>query len=382
MKNIYYITRTNITDIGGGAIVRAGTIGALKKKGFNVIIVTPNYNSDQTVVDDNLIKTAFKIPIKFATISERIGLYEDYLDIWVKNTVKILSDIVKKNDIILATSGGELGCIKLASIVKQQVHCNFIVNFHDPINYTLVNGMKINNKFHVNREKSEYKYIKNADLIMTSSATHEISLINKYPQMTGKVFTNHFGYIHEAKIKPLKSQSGKISIVYGGAMGIEQSPEVLLEVVQVSDEVQIYYIGSTERIEAIGKKSRLNITYLPAMPHDQYLDFLQKNADIGFVSLYGDYFSACVPSKIYDYINIGLPILGALPNGDAMNIINNNRFGYAAKYNDIEGLKAALKELLITSNRMGCRDLIIENRKYWSMDYKVNELVELIHKLH
>ena len=63
------------------------------------------------------------------------------------------------------------------------------------------------------------------------------------------------------------------------------------------------------------------------MPHNEFLKFMIENIDIGFVSLANDYLGACVPSKIYEYINLGLPIIGALPNGDGLDIINKNNYG-------------------------------------------------------
>ncbi len=53
------------------------------------------------------------------------------------------------------------------------------------------------------------------------------------------------------------------------------------------------------------------------MSHRDYIIYMQTNVDVAFLSLSKEYFSACIPAKLYDYINIGLPILASLPDGEA-----------------------------------------------------------------
>lgn len=40
--------------------------------------------------------------------------------------------------------------------------------------------------------------------------------------------------------------------------------------------------------------------------------------------------------QIYEYINLELPIIAALPYGDAADIINNNKFGFATLFKYFE----------------------------------------------
>jgi len=49
---------------------------------------------------------------------------------------------------------------------------------------------------------------------------------------------------------------------------------------------------------------------------------MNVSIDVGSVSLFNDYLGACVASKIYEYINLEIPIISALPLDDGKDIIN------------------------------------------------------------
>lgn len=100
------------------------------------------------------------------------------------------------------------------------------------------------------------------------------------------------------------------------------------------------------------------------LPHKEFLKFMSENIDIDFVSLANDYRGACVPPKIYEHTNLELPIIGALPEGDGMTRINDNKYGAVCKYDDINSL----------SN-------IVKDEYKWSMEYRINAVDLIMKKL-
>jgi hypothetical protein len=105
------------------------------------------------------------------------------------------------------------------------------------------------------------------------------------------------------------------------------------------------------------------------------------NIDVGFVCLANDYLGACVPSKIYEYINLGLPMIGALPKGDGMDIINNNKYGIACKYYDVEGIVKAMNKM---SNKYYLEEIknnIISDKDKWYMGEKIKEVDIMLRRL-
>lgn len=383
--NIWFLTRSlcPYQKTGGGQI-RLGQVEALKLLGWNVNIIMPNYKDSSIQIIDEIIQIPYTQHQKISSIYSRIGLYEDYLDKWVENALKYIQDMIHKEDIIFATSGGELGMIKLGSLLKDEFHCKFVVNFHDPLDYSLVNNLKLDNKFHVNREKQEYKYLKNSDLIITSSKSNEQSLHNKYAQWKDKICNNYFGYINKIDLKLYtKKSSDRLSIAYVGSMGVLQKPEILYEIFKKlnTKNIDIYFIGNISQYKPLQNINDENVKFIDFMPHNEFLKFMIENIDVGFVSLVNDYLGACVPSKIYEYINLGLPMIGALPNGDGKDIINENNYGMACKYDDIEGLVNSIERMTDNNYLSEIKQNIINDRNSWSMQEKIEEVDSMFKKL-
>ena len=374
---IYYLTRSySPYQKGGGSLMRTGAVKYIQELGWNVTVIMPNYNSKVCNIDGNIIQIPFNYNLRIASYLERVGFYEDYLDKWVKEAFKYLKDKIKQEDIILTTSGGELGMIKLGSLLQKEIGCKFIINFRDPLDYSLVNGLKLDNKFHVSREKQELKYLKNSDLIITSSKTNQKSLIDKYPQFKDKIVNNYFGFIKQIDLTSVEKRDC-LSIAYVGNMGNLQTPEILYEAykrLENRENIKIYFIGDSKNYTPLKDISDKNIVFIDYLPHKEFLKFMNDNIDIGFVSLTSDYLGACVPSKIYEYINLGLPMIGALPNGDGKEIINKNGYGISCKYNDIEGLTEAIEKFRDKEFLKQCKDKILADREIWSMRERIKEV--------
>jgi len=370
---IFFLTRTfsNKIKLGGG-LLRERIVDILRKECFDVVVVTPNYNKNSIEIYDNIIYLPLTYNTKGTNILQRLGIYEDYLDIWVRDSFNYLKNIISKEDIIFATSGGELGCIKLGSLLKKNINCKFMINFHDPVIYSFVNGLRYDSRFHVSREKQEMKYLQNADLIITSSYANQLSLQNKYPYLEEKIKNCYFGYIKKINLKN-KIPSKKLRIAYGGFFGKAQSPEILAKVAQGIANIDIFFLGEYAKYSPL--KPFLNkYNFVPYLSYDDYLEFMIKNIDVGFVSLSNDYLGACVPSKIYEYINLGIPILGALPKGDAFSIIKNH-YGIACKYNDLGNLRKSVEQLKDKKRYLKLKRNILKDRDSWAMEERTKKII-------
>ena len=387
-RKLYYLTRSySPYQKGGGPLMRNGAVKYLQHLGWDIVVIMPNYNSHILNVEKNIIQIPQTYNIKLALYLERIGLYEDYLDSWIKVAFKYLADKITKDDIIFATSGGELGMIKLGALLKNKIGCKLVVNFRDPLDYSLVNGLKLNNKFHVSREQKEKTYLNNTDLIITSSKINQYSLQNKYPILKEKIINNYFGYIEKINLTQTKKENiNKLKIAYVGNMGNLQKPEILYEIYKKINHsnIEIYFIGNiniNKKLLEIKKTNDKNIKFIDFLPHNDFLNFMSKKIDIGFVSLTNDYLGACVPSKIYEYINLELPILGALPNGDGKDIINNYNYGIACKYDDIDGLSDAIVKFTDKIYLENIKLNIQKDKDKWFMKNRILEVDKILKEL-
>ena len=383
---IWFLTRSlyPYQKTGGGQI-RLGQVNYLKELGWNIEIIMPNYENDKINHIDNIVQVPYTKTQKLASLFERIGIYEDYLDKWIDDTFKYIKDKIKKEDIVFSTSGGELGMIKLGSLLKDKIGCKFVVNFHDPLAYSLVHGLKLNSKFHISREKQEKKYLKNSDMIITSSKSNQDSLINKHPEFKDKIECNYFGYIKKLDISTDKDKkSAKLKIAYVGNMSYTQRPEVLYRAYERLEnklDVEIYFIGNSKNYKPLSTIDDTNVKFIDLMPHDEFLKFMVENIDIGFVSLSNDYLGACVPSKIYEYINLSLPMIGALPDGDGIEIINQNNYGIACRYDDIKSITNAIIKFRDKEYLQEIKNNVVSDKDRWSMQTKIKEVDRLLREL-
>lgn len=375
---IYYLTRSYLPEITGGTLIRTAQVDFLKKAGLDVIVVTPDYKSKNFTANNEVIRIPYYFPNRLAMIFERTGIWEDYLDSWTKMAFEYLIDKITPNDTIFSTCGGELANIKLGSLLKTQIGCKFMINLHDPIDYTIVNGLVLDNRFHISRENQERKYIQNADIIITSSEMVKLSISEKYPELLNKIINNYFGFTKPITLYP-KKISQKKRIAYGGSFSNAQSPEILAKVAIDLVNVEINFIGNYNQYGLLQPYwHKPNFKFISSLPHEEFISFMQEHIDIGFVSLANDYLGACIPSKIYEYIALGIPIIGALPDGDARDIVNKNQYGIACKYNDIVGLRDAIKQMTDYNIYNTFKSNILRDQKKWFMEERIREVIDWI----
>ena len=372
MGKLYFLAKYISENLGGG-MIRQKQIDHFRGQGVEVILVMPDWQASEVVVEDARIKIPIKGNLRFQLLKEYVGFAEDYLDPWTKKAYYYLRQILKPDDIMFASASGELSSLKLASILKAELGIRYIANLHDPLSFSIVNGRKFGTRPHVSREKSERRYLANADLIITCSMTYCNALKNKHPEFSDRIINSYFGFTNKAKLSSKKKHSNKLRIAYGGTYFRNQSPEILADVAAELDEVEIFYIGNHGTYKPLHYFKNRCI-FVNTMQNNDYNRFFIENIDVGFVSLSKDFLGACVPSKIYEYINLGLPILGALPEGDAKNIINECGYGIAVDFNKNNEIKQAIHDLMNRDKYLYFQNKIMQDRAYWSMERHLNEI--------
>lgn len=381
---IWYISRTYLPEKTGGALIRIAQVDFFRSQGAEVVVVAPDYSGRDRDVSESGIRLPYrKSRIRLDQLLERLGLYEDYLDRWVDDNLALLKERVRKEDYVFATSGGELGCIKLGSRLKDMVGCKFVVNLHDPVDYTRVSGRRINNIPHVGREGQERKYLKNADLVITSSKSNQTSLTGKYPELAARIRCAYFGFVTKAELRE-KVPSVGLTIVYGGTYDRNQSPELLAQAVRGLDAVEAHFVGNHAAYKPLdfARASQTNCRFVNQLSYPDFLRYLADHADMGFVSLASPYLGACVPSKMFEYINIGLPIFGALPAGDAWEIINSSGYGVACEFDDVRAQREAIREIAAGKQVLETyRQQILRDRDDWFMPVRMMEVYQWLRDL-
>ena len=387
MKKVFFITRSFLPDINGGTIARASQVNFLKNNGFEVVVLVPKEKAEEKTINNvkvvsfySIYKIDKKLKNKLIKLESKNFIPDKYF-FWSLKVIKYLKKNINERDIVFATTGGGLESFYVAyKMKKYNKKIKTILNYHDPIDYTKVNGLVIDNKKHKLRDKYEKKYISTADIIITASEKLKNAIQTKYK--INNIFSLYFGY--ENELSPVEKYELKeksvINIMYAGNFGKLQNPFLLLEVFErlnTKEKYKIHYIGNIP--EDKKHLNSNNIILLDKMPQEDLFVYIENNIDIAFVSLVNEYVSVCMPSKIFDYINSGLPIIGLMPEGDAMDLVNSKNYGKIYHYNEINHLAQFLDNLVINIDDLWTyKKNVIRDRQLWRTDNTYKKILEVI----
>lgn len=362
---IYYITRTYETagDSASCGGLRNYYVELLRKK-YEVVVVSPNYHTGEIIDNEREVHLPFS-PNGVMALKEAVGIYEDYMDPWAVATIDYLKGKITKEDLIFTTTGGEIGCLRIGSVLKDMVGCKLIVNFHDPVDYTHVGKIKTWGKWHVSRDKIVGKYTLNADGVITCAHDYAKILMDKYPHIQNAVGI-YRGY-RCANITERHRSKDEFKVMYAGAMGAAQGVEKFINIWGGCEGAVFEIIGEvTKSVQKEAAKYK-NIKLLGRMPHEECMNYMKREADVGVVSIIPRELGIVMPSKIFDIINLELPILGIMPPGEGQNFINSG-FGLAADYTEIEKCRANLGKMMDKDFYGRTSKFVQREKPKWSME--------------
>lgn len=164
----------------------------------------------------------------------------------------------------------------------------------------------------------------------------------------------------------------KIIVSYVGNVGISQNLKIIIGAAEKIKDNNILFLVVGEGLEKrrllrLAKEKHLDdkILFLDALPRDKIKDIYQLS-DILFLQLKDlIIFKRTIPSKIFEYLGSGLPIIYGL-NGIAANILKDSGNGIKIKPECDEDLVGAVKTIknkydFYMGRAKKGRDFVIEN---------------------
>lgn len=143
-------------------------------------------------------------------------------------------------------------------------------------------------------------------------------------------------------------------VVYAGAMSAVQRPEILLQAHRRLLARRPELVGRLV-VDICGPRNRYFRRHVEPHGHAGVrfhgfqprarVDELMAGADVGFLSLSGNTYAYATPTKLFDYIEYRLPILGSLPAGAARRLVEAHGLGVVGDDGDVDGLAAGLERL-------------------------------------
>jgi colanic acid biosynthesis glycosyl transferase WcaI len=203
-------------------------------------------------------------------------------------------------------------------------------------------------------ERLELSYYRRATLV-TGTADEIVSSVRQRSRTPAEVITNgvdidRFGpqYADE-EARSLMRTDGRVTFVYAGVMGVAQGLDRILDVSErVRDLSQVQFVLIGEGAERESLKRRVNVEKLYNVQvlgpqAKERIPALLAAAD-GVFNVLKFSIPGAVPSKIYEAMATGLPILFGGEGEGARRILEANA-GIVAPYCDITALEHGIRKL-------------------------------------
>lgn len=198
------------------------------------------------------------------------------------------------------------------------------------------------------------------------------------------------GYFDDPGEPPPPPGGEQVRIVYAGAISAIQGVDVLCQALEVlrrdkphlAERVRVSIYGP----ENAYRRAVLSNALVPGVEYGGYLSAGEVSgrlhgADVCFLSLSSGDYAYAIPGKLYEYIAHGRPILAALPQGAARELIESQGFGLVADCGNPADLARQLEQMLDPMVRECLARAVVEKRgryaaapNFMSLSRRIQEL--------
>ncbi len=151
----------------------------------------------------------------------------------------------------------------------------------------------------------------------------------------------------------------KLVFLYAGNMGYPNDIESLIECAEMlkAEPIQFVFLGAGVKKKwlqkAVAESSLDNVTILEPRPRSEQQVFLNA-CDVALVSLVGQMWGVSMPSRTYNILAVGKPILALTDAGSELaQIIEEENIGWIAKPDDPDKLLEVIKIIVAEKDGLG-----------------------------
>jgi glycosyltransferase involved in cell wall biosynthesis len=265
-------------------------------------------------------------------------------------------------------------------LLSKVIQCKSILNVSDlwPLS-ALELGVIQKGKFYSLLKKIELLNYKLADKIIGQSN----EIIEHVSCLVKKEFLVYRNTPVYKKHLPKHKEKGELSIVYAGLLGYAQGIDNICKNINFKElnvEFHIYGDGMEKQlIIDYSKDTNRNIFFHGSISATEVKEKIRKY-DIALVPL-KNRIQGAVPSKLFELMQLGVPILYTTCEGEAKSIIKENNLGFVSESNNYKSLKHTIlkfknlddDEFLMMSNN--CLKM---HEKEYRLDYQLKNLISYI----
>jgi len=203
-------------------------------------------------------------------------------------------------------------------------------------------------------ERLELSYYRRAALV-TGTSDEIVASVRQRSSTPAELISNgvdvyRFGPQHaDAEARSILGANGRITFIYAGVMGVAQGLDRILDVaanVRELSDIQFVLVGDGAERQSLIRRVEVekldNVKILGPQPKEKIPSLLAA-AD-GVFNVLKFAIPGAVPSKIYEAMASGLPILFG-GSGEAARRILEAKAGLAVPYEDLNGLEQAVRRL-------------------------------------
>ena len=336
----------------------AQLINEFKQNGHHICVSAKGSDIDKTKLEiENSIKVLRIKSHDFTGVSSNIKKALAYQEYAIKQryyTKKYFRN--EKFDLIISHSlPPELGYI--VSGLKDYFKCPFYLIMTDYIWQDAVafGYFSKNSPIALYYRYWERKLLKEANYIGCPSKGNVHFINHYYSFVNSETFDFLPFWQNEIAVTPNYQQreelglKDKFVVIYGGSVGAAQRIEHIVELAndcKMYNEIAFVILGKGAYLDVIKRKvseyNLENVVFKDFLPQDQYLSFL-ASCDVGLIILNEKMATPNFPSKSLSYLNMRVPILGALDHTtDFGTYLEENKAGLWGYSDDIASLKEKL----------------------------------------
>ena len=355
MNILFHAHEFNIKE-GGPCTKRIDSLATyLANNNYNVTILTSSHNKKNEITT---IDRKYKILYAYSTSKIKGSTIKRFLNNIIFGITSFFYGITKlKNiDVVITTSPPPLISI-FGYLIAKIKKAKLIYDVRDIWPDVAIEMESFDEKslyYKVFKFIANFMY-KHSDYI-TTVTPGKVKKIKKYADSNNKVLyipngfdDNLINFAMEKYIIEKYELDKKFTIVYIGNVGLAQNLDALIELAKISKKqknMQFLIFGEGAYKNEL--QSKINELRLKNISLEGKIDYCKvytilKYSKISFISLKNNKMTDSVPTKMFDALGIGCPIL-LLAKGDSCSVLDEAHLGEHAE--NIEELKTKFKYMI------------------------------------
>jgi len=379
----------------------AKAMAGLVRLGFDIdVVCADTFSSPYLGIDDSLVPYAERhfavikrlrpkrnVVNRLRRIHPLIESKPDVMSVLHGAAYEALMDLdLNRYDAVFTWSPFHSINVVMEKVKRNRPHAKWIAQFSDP---WAGNPLEKNTFNRLWSRWKEPKALQRMDLIIHSSALSRDLMVRDQPAyIRDRAFIVPHAFDSELYPERPAKNAGRLVIAHVGVLFGRRSPEPLFLVIEqllrrrpnLSDRIVLQLVGEVPDTMLLSNTARRlpdgMIEYIPGV---SYLDSLKymREADL-LVLIEADVrVNLFVPSKLFDYMGAGHPIIGLTPPGGSQMILDQLNADHVVP-SDIDGLSRILEKSLDRLSDCGEADWI--NNDY-RMSHDNNHIAQRLHDL-